>query len=169
MKIRIQKMNKYCLSLVLAGSVMISAPAGASDISQGTIIAFDRKANTLVLTDRTVWRLEDLKGVLPDGLKAGDRVEIHYQSDEEGISSIDSINLLKVKMAGEGSGDISQGTVVALDRKARTLVLSDRTVWSLELLKSELPAGLKAGDRVQVEYEGDEDGISAIKSITRTP
>ena len=166
-------MNKYCLSLVLTVSVMLSAPAGAQDISQGTVIAFDRKANTLVLADRTVWPLNELKGALPDGLKAGDRVEIHYQSDEDGLSSIDSISLLMDKKATGGtqvaSQDVSQGTVLALDRKARTLVLVDRTVWALELLKSELPAGLKAGDRVQIEYEGDEDGISAISSISLLP
>lgn len=159
-------MNKYCLSLIVAGSVLISAPAGAQDISQGTIIAFDRKANTLVLADRTVWSLQDMKSALPTGLKAGDRVEIHYQSDEDGISSIDSVILLKQKMAGDGAQDVTQGTVLAHDRMAHTLVLSDRTVWALELLKTALPAGLKAGDRVQIEYEGDEDGVSTIKRIT---
>ena len=167
-------MNKLNVPLVLAGLTMISAPAGAGDISQGAVIAYDRKANTLVLADRTVWSLQDLKSEPPTGLKAGDRVEIHYQSDEDGISSIDSIILLKETMSKEtmsdaGAGDVSQGTVLALDRKARTLVLTDRTVWALELLKSDLPTGLKAGDRVQIDYEGDEEGVASISSITLLP
>jgi len=55
--------------------------------------------------------------------------------------------------------------VLVFDRKARILVLTDRTVWELESLKSDLPAGLKAGDRVEIEYESDEEGVSAINSI----
>jgi hypothetical protein len=56
--------------------------------------------------------------------------------------------------------------VLVLDRKARILVLTDRTVWALNVMKSDLPAGLKAGDRVEIEYESDEEGIKAIDSIT---
>lgn len=162
-------MNKCYSLVILAGSVLICAPLQAQDVTHGTVIAFDRQANTLVLTDRSVWTLQDLKSDLPAGLKAGDRVEIQYQSDEDGVAAIDSISLFKDKMTGGGPGDITQGTVLALDRKARTLVLTDHTVWALEMLKTELPAGLKAGDRVQIEYEGDEEGVASISSITTLP
>ena len=63
------------------------------------------------------------------------------------------------------AADATDGTVLAIDRKAKTLVLTDRTVWALEALKSEPPVGLQAGDRVEIEYESDEEGVSAINSI----
>lgn len=162
-------MNKIGLLLVIAAMGMLALPAAAQDVSQGTVLAFDRKANTLVLSDRSVWSLQAFQGDLSAGLKAGDRVEICYQSDEDGISAIDDVSLVMPKAAVEASGDTSHGTVLAHDRKANTLVLTDRTVWALEQLKSPLPAGLKAGDRVEIEYEGDEDGVSSITRINLLP
>jgi cold shock CspA family protein len=99
-------------------------------------------------------------------LKAGDRVEIKYESDEEGVSAIRSIRLLPPAKPTSGAADVSTGTVLVLDRKARVLVLTDRTVWALNVMKSALPTGLKAGDRVEIDYESDEEGVSAINSIT---
>ena len=140
-------------------------PAAASDITEGTLLALDRKAGMLVLSDRTVWSLEDMKSPLPAELKAGDRVEIRYESDEEGIGEIKSIRLLPDEKITTGGADISEGTVLVFDRKANLVVLTDRTVWALELAKSPAPAGLKAGDRIRIEYDSDEEGISSIYSI----
>jgi hypothetical protein len=57
-------------------------------------------------------------------------------------------------------------TVTAYDRVAGVLVLKDKSVIALDKMTGDAPATLSAGDRVSIEYEGDEDGISAINSIT---
>jgi len=78
--------------------------------------------------------------------------------------TVTAVLLVSTPMAG--AQDVTQGTILALDRKAKLLVLTDRTVWALELLKTALPSGIEAGSRVHIEYQGDEDGVSAIKRIT---
>lgn len=83
--------------LILFGFLLISvaAPVAAQDISQGTVLAFDRKANILVLTDRSVFPLEKLEGEPPAGLASGDRVELRYDSNEDdGITKIFSIKVV---------------------------------------------------------------------------
>ena len=142
----------------------------AQDSSNGTILAFDRKANTLVLSDRTVWPLELLKTPLAAELKAGDQVMILYESDEDGISSIQSVQLvtaerLQAERTQDGAADVVTGTVLAFDRKSRVLVFTDRSIWALSDMESALPDGLQAGDRAEILYESDEDGVSAIKSV----
>lgn len=163
---------KIHFTAAILTALMCAAPqAFARDAADGTILALDRKAGMLVLTDRSVWTLESLKSPLPKDLKAGDRIEILYQSDEEGIGEIEQIRLLPPPAAAVESSsvnealDVSEGTVIALDRKANVLVLKDRTVWALELLESPVPAGLENGDRVRIEYQSDEEGISAIRRI----
>lgn len=75
--------------------LLVAAPVVAQDISQGTVLAYDRKANILVLTDRSVFPLEKLEGSVPSGLKSGDRVEIKYDSNEDdGITKISSISVI---------------------------------------------------------------------------
>ncbi len=158
------------LPIILCSALLLVAPqVGAQDITDGTILALDREAKVLILTDRTTWSLENLKSSLPADLKAGDRIEIKYESDEDGVSAINDIRLLPVKASAPGAPDITDGTVLVFDRKANVIVLTDRTTWSLENLKSSLPAGLKAGDRIRIQYESDEEGVSAINSIKITP
>lgn len=140
----------------------------AADIADGTVLAFDRKAQTLVFSDKTVWSLEGMTGELPANLKAGDRVRIQYESDEDGLASIGSIIILSIPLptvSQAGAQDTADGTVLALDRKAKTLIFTDKTVWPLGELTSPLPANLKAGDRVEIQYESDEDGVTTISSI----
>ena len=159
---------KSQISLLVFGGLLTAAHlASAGDVTEGAILALDRKARTLALTDRSIWPLELMVSSLPGDLKAGDRVRIDYESDEEGISKINEIRLLPAEKPETGAPDVSTGTVLIFDRKANILVLSDRTVWQLELTKSPLPDGLKAGDRVKIEYESDEEGISAISGIER--
>ena len=152
---------------ILLFSVLISAVsvAVAEDVTEGTLLALDRKAKMLVLSDRTAWTLGEMKSPLPAELKAGDRIEIRYESDEEGIGEIKSIRLLPPEKITTGGADISEGTVLVFDRKANLLVLTDRTVWALELSKSPAPAALKAGDRIRIEYDSDEEGVSSIYGI----
>jgi len=98
-------------------------------------------------------------------LIAGNRVEIRYESDEGGIIAINDIQLLPVILPGRSASDISEGTVLVYDRKARIMILTDRTSWPLESLKTEAPGALKAGDHVRIQYESDEGGITAINGI----
>jgi len=150
-------------------AVLLTAPgAYAMDVTQGTILALDRKAHRLVLKDRTVWSLELMKSPIGADLKAGDRIEIRYEADEEGVREIRSILMLPPKPPEVGAPDQTDGTVLVYDRKAKLLVLADRSVWDLKALKSALPAGLEAGRRVHIDYLSDEDGVSAINSITLT-
>lgn len=163
-------MKKMILSTLTAASVLFAPLAIALDTTEGTVLAFDRKANTLVLSDKTVWPLEQLTSALPTNLKAGDRVEIQYESDEDGLAKISSIALLSNKMpvaTTASAQDTTDGTILALDRKAKTLVLTDKTVWPLQELTAPIPADLKAGDRVAIQYESDEDGVTTISSVRR--
>ncbi len=57
----------------------LSTPAFA-DETTGTIVAYDRLSNVLVLTDNTVWTL-DAKTLVPADLKAGDEITLTFESD----------------------------------------------------------------------------------------
>ena len=76
--------------------------------------------------------------------------------------------MLLIAASTAGAQEITQGTILALDRKARLLVLEDRTVWALELMKSAIDAAIEAGDHIEISYELDEEGVSAINHITTT-
>ena len=165
-------MNKQVLSILFAATLLAAPMAMAMDTAEGTVLAFDRKASTLVFSDKTVWPLDELTSALPANLKAGDRVEIQYDSDEDGVAKISSITILSKKLpvaAQVGAPDTVDGTVLALDRKAKTLILTDKTVWSLVELAAPLPSGLKAGDRIEIQYESDEDGVTSISDIKVLP
>jgi len=159
---------KPVLTLVVATFLLVTTAHAVADVTQGTILALDRKARLLVLADRTAWSLELMKADVSADLKAGDRVEIVYESDEEGIGEIKSITPISPPPPAEGASDASDGTVLVYDRKAKLLVLTDRTVWALDQLQSPMPAGIEAGSRIHIEYESDEEGVSAIKRITPT-
>lgn len=72
---------------------------------------------------------------------------------------------LSLTIAGTTKADEVTGTVLAFDRVARVLVLTDKTVFPLEVATGDLPESLSAGDKVVVKFEGDEDGVRAISSI----
>lgn len=80
----------FATSIGVCGLAFSAAPAQA-DETTGTILAYDRLANLLVLTDRTVWELSpDL--LVPSDLAAGDRVRIDFTAaGEDGISSIETL------------------------------------------------------------------------------
>ena len=160
---------KPVLSFVVSAVLLAAAPAAAaSDVTQGNILALDRKARLLVLEDRTVWSLETLKSELATDLKAGDRIEIVYEANEDGVGTIRTITRIAPPPPREGAPDATEGTVLVYDRKARRLVLTDRTVWALEMLETPLPAGIEAGSRIHIEYESSEEGVTKIRSITPT-
>lgn len=75
------------LSLALS---TLAAPVLA-DETTGSILAYDRKAGIIVLSDRTVWELQP-GTLIPAYLDAGDRVRIVYQTaGEDGVTSIDAL------------------------------------------------------------------------------
>lgn len=84
--------------LVASLAVLVSVaalPAHAQNNAEGEVLAFDRKANILVFTDKTVWPLSKLTGAVPEGLKAGDRVSISYSGNEDdGVVEISNIKVL---------------------------------------------------------------------------
>lgn len=78
------------------------------------------------------------------------------------------IFVLLIAAATAGAQDVTRGTILALNRKARLLAPEDRTVWSLELMKADVDAGIKAGDRVEISYGSHEEGVPAIDRILIT-
>ncbi len=88
--------NMYTrLPVFLAAMLLAATQVYSVDIAEGEIQAFDRKANILVFNDKTVWPLEKMKSELSADLKAGNRVEIQYDSsEEEGVTEIFHTKLL---------------------------------------------------------------------------
>ena len=76
--------------LTLAAFAALVTPAFA-DTTTGVVVAFDRKANVLVMDDKTIWQLSK-DTVVPDGLLAGDTVKITFTSTgDDGVKSVDQL------------------------------------------------------------------------------
>lgn len=94
----INKVGTMKKSLILFAAAMLftAYQVRAEDIAEGTILAFDRKANVLVFTDKSIWPLEKLQGSMPDDLQAGDRIEVRFDSNEDdGVTAIHLIKRLQ--------------------------------------------------------------------------
>ena len=77
------------------------------------------------------------------------------------------ITAIAVSSAIPAFADETTGEVLAYDRLANIIVLSDKTVWSLggEIA---VPADLGRGDTVRLEYQtAGEDGLTSIDALTR--
>ena len=80
-------------SLIAAALLAATAAPALADSTQGTILAYDRVANVIVLDDKTVWSLETLK-TIPEGLKAGDVITIQFTSNaDNGWGKINAIEV----------------------------------------------------------------------------
>ena len=64
--------------------------------------------------------------------------------------------------AAAQSVGIEVGKVLAVDREAQLLLLSDRSAWSLAAVRKEMLSQLTAGDRVQFGYRTPDDGPAAV-------
>lgn len=63
--------------------------------------------------------------------------------------------------------DETAGVVNTFDAAKRVLVLSDKTVWGLNI-DTLVDSELKTGDRVRIAYStAGEDGITKISSVSR--
>ena len=71
-----------------------------------------------------------------------------------------------LSFAAPAFADDVTSTVTAYDRVAGVVVLADKSVFALDVMTGDIPPSLSAGDRITIDYEGDEDGVSAINSIT---
>ena len=81
--------------LVLLLALGASAPVLADEI-EGTVLAYDRVANVLVMRDKTVIPLETFEGEAPEELVAGDRVAVRFDSNEDtGISKVHSVTRIE--------------------------------------------------------------------------
>lgn len=87
------------MRLILAATLIASsAMASLADETEGHVLAYDRKAGIIVLTDKTVWGLSDSLS-LPEDLGRGDRVLIEYETaGEDGLTQIDEITRLAVAL-----------------------------------------------------------------------
>jgi hypothetical protein len=75
--------------------------------------------------------------------------------------------LMAAVLPSVASADSTTGTVVAYDRKANIVVLSDKTIWTTVGSEKAIPADLKAGDRIVITYDSPgDDGVREIQSIT---
>lgn len=78
--------------LSICGGVLLLTNPVQADSLESTVLAYDRVANIIVIKDKTVWDLDLLKSPLPENLRAGDKIEILYTSNEDdGIRTITSI------------------------------------------------------------------------------
>lgn len=78
---------------LIAALIVASVTPAFADSTSGTVVAFDRKANVLVMDDKTVWSLETLASV-PEGLKSGDVITIQYTSNaDNGWGKINAIQI----------------------------------------------------------------------------
>lgn len=76
--------------LALAAFAALASPALA-DETTGKIVAFDRKANVLVMEDKTIWKLSD-QTVIPEDLAAGETIKITFTSaGDDGVKSVDQL------------------------------------------------------------------------------
>jgi len=87
-------MNRL-LAAVAASAIALSAVPAFADSVTGTVVAYDRVAGRLVLSDNSVYLFDPAVVEMPDSLTAGDEVEIDFESsEEEGIEQINSITIV---------------------------------------------------------------------------
>ena len=62
--------------------------------------------------------------------------------------------------------DVVTGKVLAFDRKALVIVLEDKTIYEIEDKNFPIEEGLKAGDMVEIDSDGEgEEGYGTITAL----
>lgn len=151
----------------ISGAAVLASflPAAmAVGIEAGTVLAYDRKAQVLVLNDRSLWSLAQAESGELDRLSAGDRVQFSHRTRDDGTGVILEISIIREPVE-EGMRRSVNGTVAAHDRKAQVLILDDKSLWSLDKIDAGLLGAIEVGNRVRIEYEVDREGVSAIRDI----
>lgn len=81
------------ISAIAILASMLATPALA-DTTGGVVVAYDRVDHVLVLDDKTVWDLTPAGDLVPEGLSAGDKVTIDYDSaGDSGVGKITAISI----------------------------------------------------------------------------
>ena len=79
-------------TLLSLSCLLLAASAALADSTGGTIVAYDRLANVIVLDDNTIWEIVPKDLPLPADLKAGDNIVIDFVSaGDSGVGKINSI------------------------------------------------------------------------------
>lgn len=82
------------MRILIAALLLAAATPALSDETKGEILAFDRQAKIIVMTDKTIWPLPAALEV-PGDLAHGDLVHIDFTSDgDNGVISVDKITRL---------------------------------------------------------------------------
>ncbi len=64
--------------------------------------------------------------------------------------------------------DSTTGEILAYDRLANVIILNDKTVWEIVPKDLPLPADLKQGDKITIDFFTNGDsGVGKINSISR--
>ncbi|WP_457936398.1 hypothetical protein [Mesorhizobium sp. 10J20-29] len=80
------------IAVATAAACLTAVPALADNVT-GEILAYDRLANVIVLTDNSVWEIVPKDLPLPADLKQGDRVTIDFVTNgDSGVGKINSIS-----------------------------------------------------------------------------
>ncbi|MGJ8572055.1 MAG: hypothetical protein ACSHXI_15290 [Hoeflea sp.] len=70
------------------------ATSALADTTGGVVVAYDRVDHVLVLDDKTVWDLAPAGDLVPEGLSAGNRITIEYNSaGDSGVGKITAISV----------------------------------------------------------------------------
>jgi len=159
-------MKKLALLFGLLAFAGVAA-AQSVGIEVGKVLAIDREAKLLLLTDRSVWTLSTIRDEVIGELAAGDRVEMSYKKSDQGPPMIIQIDVTH-HASETGSAESAEGAVLAFDRHANLLILEDKSVWPLADLQPGPPPGLGAGDKVRIEYHTDKDGKISVDDLIVT-
>ena len=81
-------LSSVAVSIVLATA---AATAARADETTGTILAFDRAADVIVMEDKSIWQLQPTT-LIPADLAAGDRITITFTSaGDSGVGKVLSL------------------------------------------------------------------------------
>lgn len=84
------------IAAISTAILCLSATPGLADSVTGTILAYDRLANVIILDDKTVWEIVPKDLPLPADLMKGDRIHIDFVTNgDSGVGKINSIERVK--------------------------------------------------------------------------
>ncbi|SHG81516.1 hypothetical protein [Marivita hallyeonensis] len=91
-------------AFLLSAALGLAATAAFADETEGLILAFDRHAHIIVLTDKTVWELPSDMAI-PADLGTGDRVLFEYvTAGEDGLTKLSAMTRLAVALPSDADG-----------------------------------------------------------------
>ena len=98
-------------TILALGMAAAAVPALADEV-EGTVLAHDRVAHRVVMNDRSIYEYNAETTELPRAILAGDRIKITYRGGEDGIESIQKIEIVEqggASAAGGGTPEAGGG------------------------------------------------------------